>query len=97
MKKRIRNIILRWLFNIQRRARKRSMIRAIDEAKRITLETDKKVLIYFVNGEYQCITKQELKNKWKDREFIGWTIQELERQCEIKIESRHGNIKHQIV
>lgn len=83
----VKKILFKWLFNIQRRARLRSMKRAVEEAKRITADTDKKVLIYFVNGEYQCITKQELKRKWKDRFFIGWTIQELENQCELKIQS----------
>lgn len=85
--KALRKIIAKFIFNVQRRARKKSMKRAIDEAKKITLETDKKVLIYFIEGEYRCMTKQELKRRWKDRQFIGWTIQELEKQCEIKIES----------
>ena len=89
----ITRIIKRWLFrklfNMKRRARLRSMKSAVDEAKRITQETGKKVLIYLIDGEYKCITKQELK-----RRRLG----HLENKCEIKIESyatrKNVNVGH---
>jgi hypothetical protein len=77
----------RWIYNMQRKARKRSLEEAIAKAKKITLETDKKVLIYFVQGEYQVMTKQEIKARWKDKQFIGYTVQQLEKFAELKIES----------
>lgn len=83
----IKKRISRWLINVQRKARKRSLEQAIAKAKKITLETDKKVLIYFVGGEYHCMTKQEVKKRWKNKQFIGYTIQEIEKFAELKIES----------
>lgn len=87
MVKAIKKRWIRMLMGIQRDARKKSCARAVAEAKKINAETDKKVLIYFVKGEYHALTKQEMKAKWKDKQFIGYTVQELENAAEIKVES----------
>lgn len=96
---------LRWmafLLRVQRRARKRSLKKALDEAKVITLETGKKVLIYLVNGEYIVMTKQQMKQKWKDKHFIGYTVQEIENMATTKTEKfnyhatrKNVNVRHQ--
>lgn len=83
----LKKLIRRWLFNIQRKARQKSLREAIAKAKKITLETDKKVLIYFIQGEYMVMTKQEMKTRWKSKQFIGYTIQEVEKFAELKIQS----------
>lgn len=85
------NLKLWWLkklSDIQRSARRRSLNLAIKEARRITDTTDKKVLIYLIKGEYVVLTKQELKRRWKDREFVGYTIQELEKHSTMKTEKK---------
>lgn len=83
----IKKLIYRWLFSLQRKARQKSLKEAIAKAKKITLETDKKVLIYFIQGEYRVMTKQEMKARWKNKQFIGYTAQEVEKFAELKIQS----------
>lgn len=83
----MKKLITRFIFNIQRKARKKSLLEAVDRAKKITTETGKKVLIYFVRGEYVVMTKQEMKQKWKDKYFVGYTIQQVESFAELKITS----------
>lgn len=78
IRRRIKKWWLKYLFNVQRRARKRSHRAAIKQAQKITAETGKKVLIFFVGGEYKCVTKQQLR---KARQ------QYLEKYAETKIES----------
>lgn len=91
----IKKLLFHWLGRMQRKARKRSLVQAIAKAKQITLDTDKKVLIYFVQGEYMVMTKQEMKARWKDKQFIGYTVQELEKHASLKIES-HDKRKNSI-
>lgn len=83
----LKKLLFRFLFGVQRRARRKSLKQAIAKAKKITLETNKKVLIYFARGEYMAMTKQEMKARWKDKQFIGYTVQEVEKFAELKIES----------
>lgn len=84
----IKKLFIRFLINVQRKARRKSLKRAIARAKEITLETNKKVLIYFIGGEYVAITKQSLRSKWKQKELPPhMTLQEAEQAAEVKIES----------
>lgn len=101
IKRIIHNKWIAFLLRVQRNARKKSLKRALDKAKVITLETDKKVLIYLVNGEYIVMTKQEMKQKWKDKYFIGYTVQEIENMAITKTEKfndhaarKNVNVRH---
>lgn len=89
----IKSIWIRFLIGIQRKARRKSLREAIEKAKAITAETGKKVLIYFIAGEYWAVTKQELKSMWREGKFPNLTLQQLEKLSEVKIESYERKTK----
>lgn len=55
------HLIKKILIRIQRLARRKSLVAATKEANRICLATGKTMLIYFYEGEFRFIAKQDMK------------------------------------
>lgn len=83
-----------------RNARKKSLRQAMAKATAITETTGRKVLIYFVKGQYEVITKQSIRHKWHNarkwdgsKRYKGYTVAEMEAMSELIITKnilRHG-------
>ena len=76
------------MIKIKQRARDRSLRDALKEAHKINKETDRKVLIYLVKGEFQALTKQEMKALWHRGFFKPWTIQQIESMAYLDVSTR---------
>lgn len=81
----MRKLLIRFLIKIQRKARISSLKKTIARAEKITNDTGIKTLIYFIEGQYEVFTKQNLRKLWHNKMFKDKTLQELEMMCELKI------------
>lgn len=77
IKRWIRKMIFRFLVRLMRWARNKSLKAAVEKANRITLETGKTCLIYFIHGQYEVYAKQDVKRVKKDGDFKELSMQEL--------------------
>lgn len=83
IKKRMRKLFMRFLVRIVRRARNKSLREALAKANKITGDTGKTCLIYFICGQYEVYTKQDVKKVKHLGHFKELSMQQLLRKAEL--------------
>lgn len=82
-------LIRKTLIRIQRRARDKSLLAAIHKAYDINQETNKKVLVYLIKGQFECLTKQQVKALWKQGEFHPYSLREVEDMAYLDVTTKN--------
>ncbi len=83
MKRYIKKKIFRIAVRLARWARKRSLREALKKADKITKETGKTCLIYFIAGQYEAYTKQDVKKVKHLGNFKELSMQQLLKKAEL--------------